>query len=693
MALLFLSLPLASAARVFCRDDGWKEFGYARLSDHARERFDRSARWVRDLAALSEATERLPGIASALTGEDGGRPIGLIAAGHIGKVASPESLAVWLSMARTHSVRELKAWTCRAVAAGSCWPVAEDDPAVNDLPPEGDAHQRVCLFVPAAVREAFAETLDLYRAVEGHTAPVSEFIDSLIAEAASGALAGRLDLAASDDETHGVLQGERALHRTEGHGKSRRTRQDETVIINNRQDRDMKNPAVHLGQTPAGRSTPGKAPGDQLAQDTILRTRARRWLQDVLWDDLPAGDDTASQPSSAAGSPRPAGSSSATNSSAAVEADTRMRRIISLHDQIERQLAEVVTEMADIAAWRVLGYDGLGDYARRGLGWSRATLYGRVRLVRCLRRLPVVGEAYNKGDIGQVAARTIVRLLTPEAHAGTIPLGIPATTQQAWVERAATATIKRLRDETRAVARLMVMGMGEREPLDDRAWHASLHRQAGTAQRRVQTLTRMALAVPGPLLPLRLYLESETAAELSRVLAVTRRDARLVQTFSMREPIRNGGLVIADPGRESVKTPPGVESAGQPGFQTFPADNGTVPVWVALLALLQEFTDTWDVDVSGRRPSAQRIYNRDGWRCMAPGCTSRRNLEVHHIVYRSQGGDDRPGNLACLCRFHHQMGEHGLLARVRGEAPLGLWWRLGRQACGGTFRNELRLTG
>lgn len=102
-ALLFLSLPLASAARAFHRCRGWKDFGYARLSDHARERLDRSARWVRDLAALSEAAERLPGLAAALTGEDGGRPIGLVAASHIGKVATRESLDAWLSMARTHS--------------------------------------------------------------------------------------------------------------------------------------------------------------------------------------------------------------------------------------------------------------------------------------------------------------------------------------------------------------------------------------------------------------------------------------------------------------------------------------------------------------------------------------------------------------------------------------------------------------
>ena len=247
------------------------------------------------------------------------------------------------------------------------------------------------------------------------------------------------------------------------------------------------------------------------------------------------------------------------------------------------------------------------------------------------------------------------------------------------MERAAVATCKRLQDETRTVVRLMVMGAGDGEPLDDRGWHASLRRQTGMTRRRLESLTRMALAMPGPLLPLRLNLEPETAADLLRILAIARRDPALVQTFSRLQQERHTAPSKNGPGRDDV--------------QAFSTTRDDVPLWAALLALLQEFAATWDVDRAQRRPWARKIYNRDGWRCMAPGCTSRRNLEVHHVLYRSRGGDDRPESLVCLCRFHHQMGEHGLLAKVRGEAPLGLVWRLGRDGRGGRFRNDLRLTG
>ena len=88
-----------------------------------------------------------------------------------------------------------------------------------------------------------------------------------------------------------------------------------------------------------------------------------------------------------------------------------------------------------------------------------------------------------------------------------------------------------------------------------------------------------------------------------------------------------------------------------------------------------------------RRPG-DAVYARAGWCCMAPGCTSRRNLEDHHVIYRSRGGHDDLSNRICLCRFHHQRGEHGDLAACRGRAPLGILWRLGRKPLAVWYRNE-----
>ena len=76
----------------------------------------------------------------------------------------------------------------------------------------------------------------------------------------------------------------------------------------------------------------------------------------------------------------------------------------------------------------------------------------------------------------------------------------------------------------------------------------------------------------------------------------------------------------------------------------------------------------------------ERVFARDGWRCTVPGCSSMRNLQDHHIVYRSRGGGDELSNRLTLCAFHHLRGEHGGAIRVRGLAPHHLRFELGLRA-------------
>jgi hypothetical protein len=47
----------------------------------------------------------------------------------------------------------------------------------------------------------------------------------------------------------------------------------------------------------------------------------------------------------------------------------------------------------------------------------------------------------------------------------------------------------------------------------------------------------------------------------------------------------------------------------------------------------------------------KRVRSRDKGRCRC--CGIRSGLHVHHIVYRSQGGDDAEWNLITLCHHCH----------------------------------------
>ena len=43
----------------------------------------------------------------------------------------------------------------------------------------------------------------------------------------------------------------------------------------------------------------------------------------------------------------------------------------------------------------------------------------------------------------------------------------------------------------------------------------------------------------------------------------------------------------------------------------------------------------------------KKVYRRDGFRCAL--CDDSRNLQIHHVVHRSQGGADVEHNLITLC--------------------------------------------
>jgi len=77
-----------------------------------------------------------------------------------------------------------------------------------------------------------------------------------------------------------------------------------------------------------------------------------------------------------------------------------------------------------------------------------------------------------------------------------------------------------------------------------------------------------------------------------------------------------------------------------------------------------------------------RILERDGFTCTVPGCHSRRNLNEHHVVFRSAGGGEDESNRTTVCFEHHIEGIHQQLIRCRGQAPDGLLWELGLRAGG-----------
>jgi hypothetical protein len=106
-------------------------------------------------------------------------------------------------------------------------------------------------------------------------------------------------------------------------------------------------------------------------------------------------------------------------------------------------------------------------------------------------------------------------------------------------------------------------------------------------------------------------------------------------------------------------------------------DMGRLPTeGEALGAMLDHALASWGA-LDKKVPARHRVFDRDGWRCAAPGCTSMQNLHDHHIRFRSAGGSDGPENRVTLCAFHHLRGVHAARLRCVGRAPDGLTWQMG----------------
>jgi Domain of unknown function (DUF222) len=606
-ALDRIILPLARTARVFVRKGGWRDFGYARLEDFGHEIFQRSGRWIRDLASLSRSLEKFPALHRALTGDDGGDPIGWVAATGIGRIASSDSIGSWIDLARSRTVRELRESIRSARAAGSKWPPgvgpASAVTAATDKEEASEDRRTVPLAVPSPVRVAFDETLDLHRAVEGSDASVESFVEALTAET----------FAAGIDPAPAPAPGTRRPPRDE----RERAREE------------------------AGRELP------------CADRRRRPVLEELVR--LARLERTAGE-----GSP--------------ADLLGQLDRLIGLEESLQVRLGEVLALLEEARAWRQLGFLDAAHYARERLRISPSLAEKRARLARALRSLPRLREACELGWVGFESAQLVVQAVGREPS---------YETEREWVRAAQCSSFKRMKDSVRLRRRSPSPRIGGRTPLppDDAEWHASLRRAPGSARERVHALGHEAVAgidAPGsgPMVSsadafLRLRLTPERAAAFLGAIEARRRD---LQARS------------SEPG-ELPENPPASMRAAQ-RFSTGP---GYVPQWVGLLALLEDYAETWDDPRSMPRRPADAVYIRDGWRCTAPGCTSRRNLEDHHVVYRSQGGSDELTNRTCLCRFHHQQGEHGGLARVEGEAPLGLTWRLGVEELGRWYRNERRV--
>jgi hypothetical protein len=325
--------------------------------------------------------------------------------------------------------------------------------------------------------------------------------------------------------------------------------------------------------------------------------------------------------------------------------DAHMRAARRAMQVIDWQMGCLLTTFMRLRLYRHAGFLTLDDYVSVRLGVS-------VRKARSLRQIEGdrtrgradLAAAYRAGDLSWVRALALLPVLS-EANA------------VAWIERAQRVTVRRLSDEVRWACDLRDLTTDQLDVLPPTLGAALDHYDAeAERQIRTQSASEAGRQIGTQLLSESLDCWRSEAPEADALW-------RCTGPQSVIELFRDVVLAVQRPDE---------------------------PVWRAFELVLLHVKAVWEASPRHRNP----IYERDGWRCRVPACSSRRNLHEHHIRFRSRGGGNERGNRIPVCVWHHLRGIHQNIVAAAGDAESEIDWQLGVDAyaaANGTRRPFMRL--
>jgi len=321
------------------------------------------------------------------------------------------------------------------------------------------------------------------------------------------------------------------------------------------------------------------------------------------------------------------------------ELDRWLRSLVRLRQSLAWRQGRLLRTLAALALFEELGFRRLEDFSTEVLGMSPRRARYLISLERRLELLPLLLDAYRRGLVTWCQTRLLVRVARPG-------------TESRWIRYARDVTVRRLEDVVTSCDIALALNDGAAGGTDD----------APLPPREPKPRDRP---------------RHTSAPDLPVLLSTV---ASSTETPLMEYPPSGFVPGAGQPAtrRISFFAPPDVADIWHAAVRAARTAAGThLRDWECLVLFVHAMRQSWDnpADTDWRR--RYRILERDGWRCRAPGCTSRSHLNVHHIVFRSRLGNNDEENLVSLCIGHHQAGVHEQRIRCLGSAPDALWWELG----------------
>lgn len=649
--------------------------GFATMRDYVAERLGFGLRTAQESVRVVEALERLPRTESAaLAGE--------ITTGHVrilSRVATERDEERWLARARRMDVRSL----ARAAAAarermtscerGSGSVLAHD--GADSLAGEEPDLVPLSVQAPVWILSWWRETTAFVRRLAGGALPQGACLEAVLAESAdvAGGAGERWHTAGGGSPQS---EGGECL-RSAGTGRSSSCLGEVSGPPGD--DSTEKASFIHKELAPCG--------GPKGASSAAAESH---------------GKDAATARGSGLAAEDPA--------RVARRVDARLRELVGERQRSEAVISDRLACLRASGGYLLDGFSSLKCYARERLGLSPRMVDYLLSLHRTLERLPDLRRAYLAGRLTLRQALVVGRAAT-------------RATTSAWVRRAEGITLRRLEDEVEYWELLrqerpevwerlrggplpegivLVPGRGPRlrEPGpgagpdvamfgSSRVEHGVAHGSAlapcgsidggNCAPDAADAGTHgSAGAPPGWLTGGESDLDVEDAGAHGSARGPgldARVFIRLLEASEKAVPLpeRRGCLRMrVEPGirRQYTETIASLRSmSGQP-----------LEEWEAFALVLKRFWDVWDNLQTRAQRRRHPAVERDGGRCIVPGCRSVGSGQVqeHHIHFRSAGGAVKDlSNLGSFCNTHHQPLLHGGVIRCRGSAPDGLAWEFG----------------
>ncbi len=311
----------------------------------------------------------------------------------------------------------------------------------------------------------------------------------------------------------------------------------------------------------------------------------------------------------------------------ALEVHGKLQLVVEASRAADAHIARLLRVMFLDGLFHDLGYASMVAYGE-SLQLSPRKTRDLLRIAAHLDELPVLADAFERGDIAWTKARELVRVAIPE-------------TEAAWVEHAAHLTSRELE---RHVADGSPGALPPKvAPKDPPRRRLVVQMHSVDAQLIEDALTWV-MAQAG--------LEAEEMDRGAALTALVRRGMAAAEKTEAPTAERYRVVVEHCP-----------ECRGNEGLEV--EVNETI---VAEACCDAEVVELRPGETQGHLsrtipPAVRRtVLHRDRLACRVPGCGGRMWLDLHHVKPYAQGGGHTPENLVTLCSCHHRLLHEGLLA-------------------------------